>query len=76
MHRRFGLRRGVHVRFHRGVRMTPRKIKTTYDPPPIPMRQFDWSATFEDYDLGDPIGHGATEKDALIDLQWYLEDDE
>lgn len=46
----------------------PRKILTKYEPPPIPLRQFDWSATFEDYDLASPIGHGRTEQDAIDDL--------
>jgi len=56
--------------------MTPRKIKTTYDPPPIPVRNCDWSATWEDYDLGVPIGYGATEKEALIDFAWHTEDEQ
>lgn len=46
----------------------PRKIITKYDPPPIPFRECDWSAVFEDYDLGSPIGHGPTEQDAIEDL--------
>lgn len=47
----------------------PRKIITKYDPPPIPFRDCDWSAVFEDYDLGSPIGHGPTEADAIEDLK-------
>lgn len=27
-----------------------------------------WTATFEDYDLGDPCGVGATEAEAIADL--------
>lgn len=45
-----------------------RKIVTKFDPPPIPVRECDWSATFDDYDLGSPIGHGATEQNAIDDL--------
>lgn len=51
----------------------PRKIITKYDPPPIPIRDADWSAVFEDYDLGSPIGHGATEADAIADLKMESE---
>ena len=50
-----------------------RKVVTKYDPPPIPIRTFDWSATFEDYDLGDPTGFGRTEEEALADLMDELE---
>ncbi len=53
--------------------MTDRKIITRYDPPPIPWRGADWCATFEGYDLGDPIGHGATEADAIADLHMEAE---
>ncbi len=30
---------------------------------------FAWQATFGDWDLGDPIGVGATESEAIEDLQ-------
>ena len=36
--------------------------------PPIPIRKYDWQATRGDYDEGDPIGHGETEKEAILDL--------
>lgn len=49
--------------------MAERKIVTKYDPPPIPFRDADWSAVWSDYDLGDSIGHGATEQDAIADLK-------
>ncbi len=49
--------------------MTDRKIITKYDPPPIGWRGADWSAVFDDYDLGSPIGHGATEIEAIEDLR-------
>ena len=42
---------------------------TEYDPPPIPTRQFDWSAIDDDtYEPGCPIGWGATEQEAIDDL--------
>jgi len=46
------------------------KIETSYDYPPIPNRNFDWSAIDGDtYDgEGYPIGHGATEQAAVADL--------
>jgi len=46
------------------------KIVTNFDYPPIPIRQFDWSAIDDDtYDgEGCPIGHGATEQEAIDDL--------
>lgn len=47
----------------------PRKIVTKYDPAPIPMRDCDWQATFDNYDLGDCIGHGETEDAAIADLK-------
>jgi hypothetical protein len=41
--------------------------------PPIPDRRFDWSAVTDDYDLGSPIGYGATEAQAVADLVEQLE---
>lgn len=55
--------------------MTDRKIITKYDPPPIPWREADWSAVYDDYDLGSPIGHGLTEQDAIDDLLAESEED-
>lgn len=50
------------------------KIVTHYDPPPIPDRRWDWSAYDEDtYEGGMPIGHGATEREAIMDLMIELE---
>jgi hypothetical protein len=43
-------------------------IQTSYSPPPIPVRQFDWSAVHEGYEPGDPIGRGVTEQEAIDDL--------
>ncbi len=50
-----------------------RPIVTKHVYPPIPCRSHDWSATFEDYDLGDLTGHGATEQAAIDDLLEQLE---
>jgi len=49
-------------------------IKTSYDPPPVPFRSFDWKAVVGDYDEGDPVGYGATEQEAIEDLIWQIEE--
>ena len=36
--------------------------------PPIPDRNFDWSATRKGWDEGDPVGQGRTPIVALADL--------
>ena len=46
-----------------------RKIITHPICPPVPIRSYDWQATREDYDLGDPVGHGETEEEAIQDLK-------
>jgi hypothetical protein len=48
---------------------------------PIPIRDFDWCATLDDYDGApdagpQPIGYGATEEAAIADLKMQLEEDE
>lgn len=43
-------------------------ILTHFINPPIPTRVFDWTATNESYEPGDPIGYGETENAAIIDL--------
>lgn len=49
--------------------MTPPKIITKYDPPPIPDRRCDWCAFYED-DLGEGgCGYGETEEEAIADLK-------
>ena len=51
------------------------KIITSFDHPPIPIRNYDWSAIREDYDEGDLIGHGETEQEAIDDLkqqEWHF----
>lgn len=60
-------------------------IVTRYIHPPIPIRSFDWSATLDDYDPGepdgecgyhgsDPIGYGAIEADAIAELKNAIEE--
>lgn len=51
-------------------------IRTTYVFPPIPDRNFDWSAVDDDtYDgPGSPIGYGPTELDAIADLMEQTEE--
>ncbi len=44
-------------------------IKTSYDPKPVPSRNFDWSATFDSYEPGCPIGYGRTEQEAIEALK-------
>lgn len=59
------------------------KIHTSHDQPPIPVRDMDWSAVTDDYDCDSdqdgffslsPIGHGATEQEAIADLLDQLEE--
>ena len=45
-----------------------RKIITSNECPPIPVRDYDWSALREDGDEDEPIGYGRTEQDAIDDL--------
>ena len=54
------------------------RIKTHFDYPPIPVRDFDWSAIDDEtYDgEGCPIGHGATEEAAIADLLEQIEEAE
>lgn len=45
------------------------KIITSHMPPPIPIRDFDWTAYVDgEYDIGQPLGEGKTEADAIADL--------
>ena len=53
------------------------KIKTNFEYPPIPIRDFDWSAIDDDtYDGAEdshcPIGWGRTEEEAIADLMQQL----
>lgn len=51
-------------------------IRTYYDPKPIPVRSWDWSAYDDDtYDgPGCPVGYGATEAEAIRDLREQMEE--
>lgn len=60
----------LHERIVNGLRV---KIRTSNDRPPIPERGYDWSAVTDDYEPGQPIGHGATEAAAITDLVEQLE---
>ena len=52
------------------------KIVTSYDPPPIPVRNCDWSAVDDDTYNGPgcPVGYGSTEPEAVADLIEKIED--
>ncbi len=50
------------------------KIVTQNIYPPIPLRQFDWSAVTDNYEPGCPIGYGRTEQEAVADLVEQIED--
>lgn len=45
-----------------------RAIHTEHVYPPIPERQYDWQATFDGYEPGDPVGYGPTKEAAIADL--------
>jgi hypothetical protein len=49
-------------------------IITSHDYPPIPIREYDWSAIREDYDAGDLIGYGRTEQEAIDNLKQQEDD--
>lgn len=61
------------------------KVRTHHEYPPIPVRDMDWSAVTDDYDISgtdqdgpysnDPVGYGATEQEAIADLLEQLEDE-
>lgn len=59
-----------------GISMIHINVRTNFDYPPIPVRNFDWSAVDDDtYDgEGCPIGHGATEQEAIADLLEQIEE--
>lgn len=60
--------------------MTDRKIVTHGWAKPIPDRNFDWQAYFDDDEPDDNghmlMGHGRTEEDAIADLLGQVEEDE
>lgn len=62
---------------HKAGVLKPRII-TSHDTPPIPVRNFDWSAHTDDYDGADdshhPVGYGRTELEAIQDLLEIIEE--
>jgi hypothetical protein len=46
----------------------PGPVVTYLVSPPIPSRDFDWCATCEGYDEGDPAGWGSTAQEAVDNL--------
>ena len=53
-----------------------RKIVTTCDFPPIPIREFDWCAFYEGDEESGPRGYGATEAEAIEDFVTNYVDEE
>jgi hypothetical protein len=54
----------------------PRPIKTHFIHPPLSTRNFDWMACFGAYEPGCTVGYGATEAEAVADLQQQVEDEQ
>lgn len=54
--------------------VAPRKIVTNFVYPPIPLRQFDWTAWRDGEEENGPTGFGATEAEAIADLRQQIED--
>lgn len=54
--------------------MTPRKIVTSHVCPPIPWRNFDWCAYEDGHEEDGLRGWGATEQEAIEDLQWQIDE--
>lgn len=52
--------------------MSKRKIIVSFVYPPIPIRQFDFQAVYDDYEPGCPIGHVHTAQQAVDDLKAQL----
>ncbi len=52
------------------------RIRTEHVYPPIPIRNFDWRATLDDYEPGCPMGEGPTEESAIADLFAQIRDSE
>ena len=51
-------------------------VRITYDPKPIPTNRFDYCATFDGYEPGDPCAYGPTAEAAKALLLEYVEMDE
>ena len=54
--------------------MSSQKIIASFWMKPIPRREFDWTATLDNYEPGDPVGCGASEAEAVADLTEKLEE--
>ena len=52
------------------------KINISYDPKPIPTNRFDYCATLDGYEPGDPCAYGPTAEAAKAELLEYLQLDE
>jgi hypothetical protein len=50
------------------------KVITDFVSPPVPSRNFDWTATQEFYEPGDVIGRGPTKDAAIKDLLTQLQE--
>ena len=59
---------GMQVSAAVAVALNRDSIITAFVNPPVPCRDFDWSATHDGYDEGDHIGWGRTEAAAIDDL--------
>ena len=60
--------------FLNGGSVTP--IITNFEPKPHHVRSCDWSAVTDNYDGSGPVGYGATEQEAIDDLQNLLGEQE
>jgi len=49
------------------------KIDARLEPLPISTNAFDWCATFDNYEPGDPVGRGVTEAAAISHLLEQME---
>jgi hypothetical protein len=49
-------------------------VRTSFWLKPIPIRFYDWEAVLDNYEAGHPIGFGATEADAIADLNEQIEE--
>ena len=62
-------RAAARVRYLNGGKdISTNSIVTRHVNPPIPIRNHDWEAIRDGWDEGDPIGTGATEREAVQDL--------
>ncbi len=53
------------------------RIVTSHVYPPIPWRGADWCAYVDDWGAdSSPYGWGATEAEAIADLEWKLEEEQ